>query len=277
MSVVKAIVKTVSNFIHHFLSKSKFLTQVAILARNQCNCVIRYHITDSSDPEKNGEKFIINSISKYCNLIIDIGANKGEWTNYFLDKNPEIRAFLFEPSVNAFNFLQERFRNFKNITLINKAAGDFEGETQFFEEPDSGETSSLIKSFSSKVSVEKKIMLTTLDQFASTFNILKINFLKIDAEGYDLHVLKGCKELLKFKKIDFIQFEYNSPWAQCGSTLFDAINLLHQYDYEILLIQKNALYFFDYTKYGEFYGYSNFFALPASSLCKVKDFLHGII
>ena len=45
------------------------------------------------------------------------------------------------------------------------------------------------------------------------------DYLKIDVEGYDLHALRGAGAMLTERKFGIVQFEYNVPWAEAGSTL----------------------------------------------------------
>ena len=40
-------------------------------------------------------------------------------------------------------------------------------------------------------------------------NINKINILKIDTQGFEVEVLRGANNLIKNKKIDFIETEIN--------------------------------------------------------------------
>ena len=52
-----------------------------------------------------------------------------------------------------------------------------------------------------------RIDCTTLDSFFD--NHIKIDFLKIDAEGFDLHVLKGAKNLIKSNPNIVLHIEFN--------------------------------------------------------------------
>ena len=52
-------------------------------------------------------------------VIIDLGANRGDFTNLFSNFSCEI--FAIEPSIEAFRYLVRRFRNSKNISCMNFA------------------------------------------------------------------------------------------------------------------------------------------------------------
>lgn len=85
--------------------------------------------------------------------------------------------------------------------------------------------------------------------------------LKIDAEGYDLHVLLGARGLLESRRIGVVQFEYNAPWARAGSTLSFAFQLLRGAGYRVFLLKAGGLYRFEPDRVGEYFHYSNFVAL----------------
>jgi FkbM family methyltransferase len=266
--------RTLNNF-QRLIAKSSFIVRVILLIRNQCNAIVKYYLASSSESDKNGENFIVDKLSPKCSNILDIGANKGEWTEYFLERNSSVNAILYDPSVQAYNYLKEKFKNTKNVQIIKKAVSDSPGNATFYEEPDLGETSSLVGSFSNKQSKTTVVEVSTIDLELERQNIQKVDYLKIDAEGYDFHVLKGATESLSKRKITYLQFEYNMPWAYAGTTLINAINFLESHNYEVFLLQTGGLYKFNYKRYGDFFEYANFFATPSENIESIKPLIRG--
>jgi hypothetical protein len=88
-----------------------------------------------------------------------------------------------------------------------------------------------------------------------------IDFLKIDAEGYDLRVLTGARGLLEQQRVGIVQFEYNRSWQLAGDTLFSAMKLLKDCGYEVFVLKRDGLYTLNYALYEEYFEYSNFVAL----------------
>jgi Methyltransferase FkbM domain len=62
----------------------------------------------------------------------------------------------------------------------------------------------------------------------------RIDFLKIDVEGFELEVLKGGSQLLASKKISAILFEANRPVLKSiGKTAAPIYDLLRSYSYDV--------------------------------------------
>src|SRR3954468_16629026 len=101
---------------------------------------------------------------------------------------------------------------------------------------------------------------TRLDPEATRLGLDHIDLLKIDAEGYDLHVLRGAQRLLKEQRIDVIQFEYGEAWPYAGSTLSAAYQLLEGAGYQVFALKGEQLVKVDYQLYGEYFRYTNFVA-----------------
>jgi FkbM family methyltransferase len=265
------------NSCHHYFAKSSRLVKLFLLVRNQCYSIIAYHLATTSDFLKNGESAMVDHLAEECLTVLDVGANKGLWSEYFFKKNNNVQILAFEPSNIAFNVLQTKFKLINSIIPIKKGLSNEKKESIFFEEPECGETSSVVPYVSNSASKKIQIELTTVDIVIKEYKLCKIDYLKIDVEGYDLFVLKGARESLKAQKIKFIQFEYNSSWAYAGSTLIQAFMLLSEYGYKTYLLRWDGLYEFSYAEYGEYFRYSNFFAIPEKYIEIIQPLIKGLI
>jgi len=241
------------------------IARLAVKLRNQCNCVIAYQLGETNNSDKNGEAHILSVIAPQCNNFIDVGANVGNWTGDFLTYNNQAQGWLYEPSSQCASKLKSRFAN-NQITVRNVAVCDFIGQTSFVEEADCGEGSSIAGTHLLQGDFrEREVEVTTLDmEFCNTNTV--IDFLKIDAEGYDLKVLHGAKNLLADSRIRFVQFEYNTHWLRNGSTLHDAIEFLERHGFSCFLIRSTGLHRLDYAFWGDFFRYSNFLAVKKECL-----------
>lgn len=252
------------------LGQFSVCARIAVKLRNQLDAIIASHLNDGIDMYLNGELWLIDSVAPKAKVFFDVGANTGVWSKLFLSKMPKPqKGLLFEPSPLAVRYLKSNLKlgiqeNF--IKIIQAAVCDQSGQMDFFMEESAGETSSLIKKHSKSQTQKITVKTTTIDSEVLNHDLGFIDFIKIDAEGYDLHVLRGAEKCLSEKNVGVIQFEYNKPWANSSSTLISAIEYLNNHGYEVYLLKKNGLYDFRYEIYGEYFRYSNFVAIAPGYL-----------
>lgn len=252
---------------------------LALKIRNQVESIIRAGLNDGISMQANGELWLINMIAPKSTFFIDVGANIGSWSKAFLEAGDgSLRGLLFEPSPDALMVLQRNVASLiksKRIEISSSAASDEIGTNKFYMESACGETSSLLKTHSQTSAREVLVNLTTIDSEVQRRGIQYIDMLKIDAEGYDLHVIKGASECIENAKIGVIQFEYNQPWVYAGSTLYDALSFLENNGYSVFLLRKDGLHKFNYSLYGDFFGYANFVALSPNLTSDFQQYIIG--
>ena len=88
------------------------------------------------------------------------------------------------------------------------------------------------------------ITATTLDSYADEADVEHITFVKIDAEGHDLAVIRGAKQLLASRRLSVIQFEYNYRWIDARCYLRDAFELLEPLDYRLGKLTPKGVEFY---------------------------------
>jgi FkbM family methyltransferase len=266
------------NAMQHKLSKSKAFVRFAIKLRNQANMIIGYHLGESCEHNLNGEELLIKILAPHCKTFVDVGANVGDWTELFLHYcSNECKGLLFEPGNVAIKKLTEKFSQTANIEIIQMAVGSETGFIDFFEEPDAGITSSVVKDFASPSANVVRTQIAKLDNELVAYGWNSVDYLKIDTEGFDYHVLLGAKGFLAQGKLGFIQFEYNKPWANANTTLLGALNFLKSYGYACYLIRSDGLYDLNYSLYQEYFRYSNFLAVSPERKHLVTTLMRGKI
>ncbi len=148
-----------------------------------------------------GREFIKNN-----SIIIDVGANIGIFTLFAAHLSRGGKIYAFEPATKTFNILNRTIvaNNLTpNIHTINKALGDEDGRAILLVGADEVGGANLIDKslcLSGKediFNISEEVSMTTLDKFIGENNIKKVDFIKIDAEGYEKQIIKGAREVIK--------------------------------------------------------------------------------
>ena len=173
------------------------------------------------------------------NIFFDIGAYIGIITLAF-DKfsNEDSEIHSFEPFKKNFLRLKENINlnKVQNIYLNNNALGD-QKEQVILEDPKDPGMTKIIKKNNNILdrNLYHNINSDTLESYVEKNNILNINFIKIDTEGYDYKVLLGSKNLLKNNKIDYLIVEYMHSTDDSN----DVLRILKTNGYKIFYLLRN--------------------------------------
>ena len=243
------------------LARSSTAARLALRIRHQANQIISQHLTATKDPEHNGEHSLLSQLGR-IDVVVDVGANIGDWTARVLETSPAARAIVIEPGELAAGRLHDRFGERSNVTIHAVAAGEAPGYSDFWEQPDAGVTSSLVDDYGIGDGVSpRRVEVAALADILEAEQVTHVDLLKIDAEGYDYFVLLGAAKLLSEARVDVIQFEYNRGWEAAGATLSSAARLLDSFGYSLALMQPHGVRPYSPREFGEFFLYSNFVAV----------------
>jgi FkbM family methyltransferase len=262
---------TAIDAVHKTLGSNEAAAKLATKIRNQMTMVIGKHLGPSCDSNSNGEFRLLEILKGEISCFVDIGANRGEWTNALLAHHPNATGYLYDPSRSCCTFLHTRFQN-KNITIHEKALSNFEGEAAFAEERNMGETSSLNLQSTAPNAVIRRVNVSTLDQELGAHERC-LDFVKIDAEGSDFQIIQGAHKLLTSRCIRWLQFEYNASWLDTGSSLKQALHYFNSIHFDLYLLNQRGLSRFDYQSWGDFYSYANFLAVRRDSTSPLRDLI----
>ena len=189
------------------------------------------------------EAKIMEEKIKVGNIVVDVGANIGLHTlNMARIVGNTGRVFAFEPDPSNFEILEKnvKINNYQNIILEQKAVGDKHGRTTLYQSDNPGNHRlfPLTKQAKGQIQVE----LTSLDKYFIDSNLAnKINFIKIDVEGFEFSVLKGMKNILKNNKKIKILFEnMQINTIQAGFTPIKVLNYLTSYDFKLFCLDERT-------------------------------------
>jgi len=148
---------------------------------------------------------IIKSL-KNIEIVFDVGSRTD--IDYF-DIFPKATYHLFEPNPEFFAELKAKIGDRKNVYLNNYGLGDVEGEFSYSKNTQAFSGGEAIPDVNTLG--DMTLPIKTLDWYIKEYNIKRIDFLKIDTEGFDFKVLQGGQEAIKICR--YIQYEHwNDRW-----------------------------------------------------------------
>ena len=175
--------------------KIELLNGIALLKDDQCIC--RF-IRESGRLDHDQNMLpLLKEFIKNGDVVLDIGAFIGDHTIYYsklVGDNGSVIAF--EPNRDSFFCLEHNLKAYKNVELINSAIGKEYGFVR---------TVDVLGNIGMNFLIPDNlggIVIYSLNQM----EIDRIDFIKIDVEGFELDVLIGGKETInKFKPTMLIE------------------------------------------------------------------------
>lgn len=166
--------------------------------------------------EISGERWFLKKVARMGPnfVVLDIGANEGEYSVALNKIAPTSKVFAFEPHPLTFSRLTSRIESL-GCKAINLAVSDCTGELVLFDYENSQGTShasaygNSITDLRQARMEEIKTQTISIDDFVADQGITALRLVKIDTEGHELKVLQGAKKSLDEKLIDIIHFEFN--------------------------------------------------------------------
>lgn len=208
-------------------------------------------------------------------ILLDVGANKGDYTAWLVAAFPHARVHGFEPNPETFQLYFSRFKennqviahqlglsNTIGISTIYAYSNDHTTGHASLERGVLSESNNSIESISCRIE--------TLDHLAETENELtKPLFIKLDIEGFERHALEGAKRILKKGMLRAVQFEFNSMNIQTRAFLRDFYEILGK-DYQFFRLNSRGMEALgNYSTKNEIFIYQNIVAVKRewSHLC----------
>jgi len=144
---------------------------------------------------------------------LDIGSNIGYYAlleSKIVETNG--RVIAIEPSPQNFQYLKKNLeiQNVKNVDAYNFAASDKNGEVNFLVYKESNGSFTIPDGEETDIPGEIiKVQAKTIDTFLEEISLKQIDFVRMDVEGYEYHIINGMKNIIKNSKPMF-QIEIHS-------------------------------------------------------------------
>lgn len=143
---------------------------------------------------------------------VDVGANVGQSIEAMLRFRSDARIWAIEPNAEVHQQLSAKFQGNPRVDCSRLALGACEGRgtlhltrtssTSFLERGDGAPSVA-----TDQIVAQQSVEVATLDAFCRRKGIERIDYLKIDAEGSDLDVLRGAEHLLQSAKVFLVECE----------------------------------------------------------------------
>ena len=163
---------------------------------------------------------LVKSLSKKCDLFLDVGAHYGFYSLLAVESNPNIQTISVEPVSENFEILKKNLEENGFCSplrrLAQAAVGRAIGETELFKSAASDNCGMF--EHPNAASVGKfKVPVTTIDKILCEDDSHSV-FIKIDTEGNELDVLKGMEKTFeKYRDLSLL-VEMNPKMLKLAGT-----------------------------------------------------------
>jgi len=155
-----------------------------------------------------------------CNTVVDIGANRGQFALVARRFFPNARIIAFEPLPNPARVFRELFSGQNGIVLYQCAIGPASNKTSMHVS-ERDDNSSLLPIADLHTRLHRgtsevgrtEIQVERLSRFVSTSDLAGPALLKIDVQGFELHCLEGCLELLPYFQHVYIECAFQELYV----------------------------------------------------------------
>lgn len=165
-------------------------------------------------------KHFYSTFLKKGDLVFDIGANIGNRTEALLSMGAKVVAV--EPQSNCVAVLKSKFGNNKDFHLFEGGMSDKKGEavihianvdtiSSMSEDWINEVKEGVFKQYSWQE--EETVKVDTLDNLIKTHGVPA--FIKIDVEGFELNVLKGLTQKVRYLSYEFMFPKFYDRALQC--------------------------------------------------------------
>lgn len=202
--------------------------------------------------------------NKNLQLCIDIGGNKGLYSERIIKKNPNCSVVIFEPALSNSKILIEKFKKYSNVIIEQSAVSYINENAVLFSDKDGSGLASLTKrrlghlgiDFSNTENIKT---IKFEDYWKEKLSSRNIDICKIDIEGHEMDALKGLGSAINYIKI--IQFEFGGCNIDTRTFFQDFWYFFKENEFELYRISPLGLIkISEYKETEEFFSTTNYLA-----------------
>lgn len=193
-----------------------------------------------------GEVKLLKSLLAPQSVFIDVGANIGAFSLMAARRLPQGKVHSFEPSPYHIKKLNSNLllNRFNNIQIHPVALSSKLGPAKLYFPKSKGslENTGMASQFEFDVMSYRieDIECVRLDDYLESYNISKVNIIKIDVEGAELDVLIGARQTI-YRNRPHVLMEVNSDHLhRAGRNFYEVIDFWNSANYKIYKIGHGA-------------------------------------
>lgn len=150
--------------------------------------------------------------------VVDGGANVGDVAQHMLANFSAATIYAFEPDPICFRALTSRYREEPRVKAFALGLSNSAEPLTLHQYAESGlnairplsaGSSPFLEGYGTAATGAVSVPMTTLDAFAAQEHLARIDFLKLDLQGWEVVCLRGARSLLKSGRIGAIYVEVN--------------------------------------------------------------------
>ena len=175
-------------------------------------------------------------------VVLDIGANIGFYAAILSEIVGEKgKVYCFEPDIKNFNHLRKAAAEYKNIILNNKAVGPKTELLKIYTSKNLNVDHRTYKpdDYDREIDIEA---ISIDDYITSAEKNNKVDFIKMDIQGFEMQAVQGMQKTLENNKdIRIISEFWPYGLRKAGSSLTEYFNFLTAKGFICYLLKKNFL------------------------------------
>lgn len=182
------------------------------------------------------------NVIKHClnqgDVFIDVGASIGLMSVFASQHVGKGRVLSFEPQSERFGILtsNKALNKCHNIKPFNNGLGQEKNQLKLYTDIHSP---SLVD-HNDEPTHHEVVDILVLDEVLESEKIAQVKFIKIDVEGFEIHVLKGAQQLLKSNP-PIICVEYVKRLQKLNDGDVSIFNFIKEInDYKIFQLEKSS-------------------------------------
>jgi len=164
-------------------------------------------------------------------VVIDSGANIGQFAIYIASTCPKCRVYAFEPGAHASGWMDQCLRvSPLPIVVVPSGLSDFSGSAHLA-------TGGPPMTHGARNYVARDgelVQLTTLDEFAVEHALSVIDLWKLDMEGHEIRAARGAAELLRRQAVRAI-------WCEVTDHNREIVNVFRAYGYACYTLTDSGI------------------------------------